>query len=79
MTTDEFGIMLLVGTVGVWGYLITLGRMASTLHRSVIVWVGGTFIPNMFGFIGSSILMNSRSRLDDHYWLSDSQKKKAFV
>ena len=46
--------------VSAWGYLITLGRMAATLHRSVITWVGLTFILTIFGYIGSFVLMNSR-------------------
>ena len=52
---------LLVGIViSGWGYLITLGRMASLLQKSVIIWVGLTSLLNFFGFIGSFIMMRSR-------------------
>ncbi len=53
-------IILLALNVGVWGYYITLGRMASTLHKSAIVWVGGSIVLNIFGFIGSMIMMSDR-------------------
>lgn len=60
ITTEISVIVLLALNIGGWGYYITLGRMASTLHKSVLVWVGGAIVLNIFGFIGSFIMMNSR-------------------
>ena len=60
MTTEISAIIVLALNVGVWGYYITLGRMASTLHKSVIMWVGGSMVLNIFGFSGSLMMMHSR-------------------
>ena len=46
--------------IGWWGYIIILGRMAIALHKSALTWSGLTIIFNLFGFIGSFIMMHNR-------------------
>ena len=60
LTNEAAVVFFVVLLVSKFGYYITLGRMAATLHKSVIVWVGGAFVLFIFGFIGSFFLMNSR-------------------
>jgi hypothetical protein len=47
------------------GYLFYLGRLASHYNRSVIMWVGGSFIFSIFGVIFSYILMRGIVKSED--------------
>jgi len=40
-----------------WGYLIMLGMMVRMTGRSLITWIGGTLVFNIFGLIVSYGLM----------------------
>lgn len=69
-------IIIFIMLVSAVGYLYYLGRLASHYNRSIIMWVGGSFIFSIFGFIFSYILMRGLVKSEDPTAIGDLSLSK---
>jgi len=72
-STNKFALLILIGFISTWTYLITLGQLANQANKSVLAWVIGSMLLPLIGVIIGYVTM--RGIAIERGWFVDKQRE----